>query len=79
MNENIVNIVTHLNKQLSRKYIERDLNSISNGLFIKIAAKLSKAATMQLLQNELQQLNNLYIQVSANLKTDDKIPRNRVA
>lgn len=38
MNENIVNVAAHLNKQLSRKYIERDLNSISNGLFIKIAA-----------------------------------------
>lgn len=73
--EFILDIITALNKQLSKKQIKSDLKSMDNSMFVNVISKLSIALSQRQLKKDLKQLNDLYLQVGADLKIDSALKK----
>lgn len=65
-----LNIISALNKQLSRKQIKSDLKALDDSLYVKVIAKLSTALSKRQIKSDLKQLNQLNVQVGADLKVN---------
>lgn len=63
-----LNIISALNKQLSRKQIKGDLKTFDNSLYVKVIAKLATALSKKQIKQDLKQLNQLNLQIGASLK-----------
>ncbi len=66
-----MDIIAILNKQLSKQRIKNDLKTMDNSMYVKVISKLSMALSQRQLKKELKQLNDLYLQVGADLKIDN--------
>lgn len=66
-----LNIISALNKQLSRQQIKGDLKTLDNSLYVKVIAKLATVLSKRQIKQDLKQLNDLYVQVGADLKVNE--------
>ena len=69
-NDFILDILAALNKQLSKRQIKGDLKSMDNSMYVKVIAKLTTVLSKQQLKKDLKKLNDLYIQIGADIKVD---------
>lgn len=74
-NEFLLDIISVLNKQLSKKRIKEDLKTMDNSMYVKVISKLSMALSKRQLKKDLKQLNDLYLQVGADLKIDGALKK----
>ena len=65
-----INVLTALNKQLSKRQLKNDLKSMDNSMYVKVIAKLAITLSQRQLKKDLKQLNDLYVQIGANVKVD---------
>lgn len=70
-----IDIIAALNKQLSKQRIKSDLKTMDNSMFVKVISKLSIALSQRQLKKDLKQLNDLYLQVGADLKIDSALKK----
>ena len=70
-----MDIIAALNKQLSKQRIKNDLKTLDNSMYVKVISKLSMALSQRQLKKELKQLNDLYLQVGADLKIDNALKK----
>ncbi len=73
--EFLLDIIALLNKQLSKKKIKEQLKGMDNSMFVKVISKLSISLSQRQLKKDLKQLNDLYIQVGADLKIDSALKK----
>lgn len=73
--EFLLDIISVLNKQVSKKRIKEDLQTMDNSMYLKVIAKLSMALSKRQLKKDLKQLNDLYLQVGADLKIDSALKK----
>ncbi|MDE5976891.1 MAG: phage tail tape measure protein, partial [Turicibacter sp.] len=70
-----MSIIAVLNKQLSKQRIKSDLKTMDNSMYVKVISKLSIALSQRQLKKDLKQLNDLYLQVGADLKIDNALKK----
>ena len=73
--EFLLDIIALLNQQLSKKKIKEQLKGMDNSMFVKVISKLSIGLSQRQLKKDLKQLNDLYIQVGADLKIDSALKK----
>ena len=73
--EFLLDIIALLNQQLSKKKIKEQLKGMDNSMFVKVISKLSISLSQRQLKKDLKQLNDLYIQVGADLKIDSALKK----
>lgn len=73
--EFLLDIIAVLNQQLSKKKIKEQLKGMDNSMFVKVISKLSIALSQRQLKKDLKQLNDLYLQVGADLKIDSALKK----
>lgn len=73
--EFLLDIIALLNQQLSKKKIKEQLKGMDNSMFVKVISKLSIALSQRQLKKDMKQLNNLYLQVGADLKIDSALKK----
>ena len=73
--EFLLDIIAVLNKQATRKKIKDDLKGMDNSMYVKVISKLSMALSQRQLKKDLKQLNDLYLQVGADLKIDSALKK----
>lgn len=71
----LLNIIAILNEQATRKKIKDGLKSMDNSMFVKVISKLSISLSKRQLKKDLKQLNDLYLQVGADLKIDSALKK----
>lgn len=71
--EFLLDIIALLNQQLSKKKIKEQLKGMDNSMFVKVISKLSIGLSKRQLKKDLKQLNDLYLQVGADLKIDSAL------
>lgn len=74
-NEFLLDIITVLNQQLSKKKIKEQLKGMDNSMFVKVISKLSITLSKRQLKKDFKQLNDLYLQVGADLKIDSALKK----
>lgn len=73
--EFLLDIIALLNQQLSKKKIKEQLKGMDNSMFVKVISKLSIGLSQRQLKKDLKQLNDLYLQVGADLKIDSALKK----
>lgn len=73
--EFLLDIIAVLNQQLSKKKIKEQLKGMDNSMFVKVISKLSIALSQRQLKKDLKQLNDLYLQVGADLNIDSALKK----
>ena len=73
--EFLLDIIALLNQQLSKKKIKEQLKGMDNSMYVKVISKLSIALSQRQLKKDLKQLNDLYIQIGADLKIDSALKK----
>ena len=73
--EFLLDIIALLNQQLSKKKIKEQLKGMDNSMFVKVISKLSIGLSKRQLKKDLKQLNDLYLQVGADLKIDSALKK----
>lgn len=73
--EFLLDIISLLNEQLSKKKIKEQLKGMDNSMFVKVISKLSIGLSQRQLKKDLKQLNDLYLQVGADLKIDSALKK----
>lgn len=73
--EFLLDIIALLNQQLSKKKIKEQLKGMDNSMFVKVISKLSIGLSQRQLKKDLKQLNDLYLQVRADLKIDSALKK----
>ncbi len=73
--EFLLDIIALLNQQLSKKKIKEQLKGMDNSMYVKVISKLSMALSQRQLKKDLKQLNDLYLQVGADLKIDSVLKK----
>ncbi len=73
--EFLLDIIALLNQQLSKKKIKEQLKGMDNSMFVKVISKLSISLSKRQLKKDLKQLNDLYLQVGADLKIDSALKK----
>ncbi len=73
--EFLLDIIALLNQQLSKKKIKEQLKGMDNSMFVKVISKLSIGLSQRQLKKDLKQLNDLYIQIGADLKIDSALKK----
>ena len=73
--EFLLDIIAVLNEQATKKKIKDGLKGMDNSMYVKVISKLSLALSQRQLKKDLKQLNDLYIQVGADLKIDSALKK----
>ena len=73
--EFLLDIISVLNKEISRQHIKDDLKTMDNSMYLKVITKLSMALSKRQLKKDMKQLNDLYLQVGADLKIDNSLKK----
>lgn len=73
--EFLLDIISVLNEQVSKRKIKEQLKGMDNSMFIKVISKLSIGLSQRQLKKDLKQLNDLYLQVGADLKIDSTLKK----
>ncbi|RKJ46598.1 phage tail tape measure protein, partial [bacterium 1XD8-76] len=73
--EFLLDIISVLNEQVSKQKIKEQLKGMDNSMFIKVISKLSIGLSQRQLKKDLKQLNDLYLQVGADLKIDSTLKK----
>lgn len=73
--EFLLDIIAVLNEQATKKKIKDGLKGMDNSMYVKVISKLSLALSQRQLKKDLKQLNDLYLQVGADLKIDSDLKK----
>lgn len=73
--EFLLDIIAVLNEQATKKKIKDGLKGMDNSMYVKVISKLSIALSQRQLKKDLKQLNDLYLQVGADLKIDSALKK----
>lgn len=73
--EFLLDIIAVLNEQTTKKKIKDGLKGMDNSMYVKVISKLSLALSQRQLKKDLKQLNDLYLQVGADLKIDSALKK----
>ncbi|MEY8524980.1 phage tail tape measure protein, partial [Lachnospiraceae bacterium 38-10] len=73
--EFLLDIIAVLNEQATKKKIKDGLKGMDNSMYVKVISKLSITLSQRQLKNDLKQLNDLYLQVGADLKIDSALKK----
>lgn len=73
--EFLLDIIAVLNEQATKKKIKDGLKGMDNSMYVKVISKLSLALSQRQLKKDLKQLNDLYLQVGADLKIDSALKK----
>ncbi len=73
--EFLLDIISVLNEQISKKRIKEGLKGMDDSMFVKVIAKLSIALSERQLKKDMKQLNDLYLQIGADLKIDSALKK----